>query len=578
MSKLPALAFSLALVATLSAQSVTLPPAVAQGFEGTSSTGTLWSSGASATGTGTAMHHQLFYARDTLPGGVITITRLRFRANGTSTTTVLTGGTWSGVTVQMCTSATPYTAPSTTFANNLGGDLAVVYTGNVAVASTAQAFPGIDYVDITLQNPFVYTGTGDLLIDISWAAGSWSLGTVQTTDYQIPSGTPAARLYSTTAGAVTGSLNTSAGIVVTLDYVADPTAASKSTYGNKCYEGTFYQFFSPSRSCDLSNSAIRMQPNALGGYDVSSIPVNFVAPIAAPFAGADDGLSAALTLPFTFPYVGGSTTQIKMCTNGFVWLDATQTSTDFSPSASELLTLAPRLAPAWTDWNANPTGTGGGGTWGFDIDPSNTVVYCTWNGIGAFGWSPALGGPTASTFQVKLFADGAIEYHYLTINHPYTVREMLVGLKPGAGTYADPGSRDLSSLASFGFSTSSTSAAGVFMDMSGRPILGTSRDFTVANIPATAAFTAVLIGFAGQIPPVDLTGAGMPGCSNNIDLSTAVLLGAILTTPTGTLPLAFPSDPTLIGGQLFCEGISAVPGANLLGLQTSSGLLLTMGQ
>lgn len=570
-------ALALALCASAAAQSVTVPPAVAQGFEGTSATGTLWSSGASATLTGTAMHHQLFYGRDTLPGGVVTFTRLRFRANGTSTTTVLTGGTWSNVTIQMCTSATPVTAPSTTFANNLGGDLMTVYSGNVTVASTAQSFPGIDYVDVTLQNPFLYTGTGDLLIDVQWAAGSWSLGTVQTVDYQIPAGTPAARLYSTTAGAVTGALNTSAGIVCTLDYVADPTASWKQRYGNKCYEGTYYEFFSPSRSFDLSNTAIRMQPNSVGGYDVSAIPVNFVAPLSASFTGADDSLSAAQTLPFIFPYVGGSTTQIKMCTNGFVWLDGTSTSTDFSATPAELLSLLPRLAVAWTDWNANPVGTGGGGTWHYDVDPSNLVVYCTWNGIGAFGWSAALGGPTASTFQAKLFADGSIEYHYLTLNHPYTPREMVVGIKPGAGAYTDPGSRNLSDLASWGFSTSSTTAAGLTLDMSGRPILGTTRDFTMANIPATASFTAVLVGFLGVISPLELSGISMPGCHNNIDLTGSVLFGAVLTTPTGTLPVSIPSDIGLVGLQLTAEAVSGVATANPLGLQTSNGLILSLG-
>lgn len=575
MKTVVALLGTLAIAASVAAQTVTLPPAVANGFEGTSSTGTLWSSGASATGTGTAMRHQLFYGRDTLPGGVITITRLRFRANGTSTTTVLTGGTWSNVTIQMCTSATPVTAPSTTFANNLGGDLATVYAGNVTVASTAQAFPGIDYVDITLQNPFVYTGTGDLLIDISWAAGSWSLGTVQTVDYHIPAGTPAARLYSTTAGATTGSLNTSAGIVVKLDYVADPTAAAKAKHGKRCYDGTFYELFSPARDLDLSNSAIRMQPNAMGGYDVSAIPVAYVAPISTPFTAADDGISPAQTLPFAFPYVGGSTTQLRMVTNGFVWLDGTSTSTDFSPSASELLTLGPRLAPAWTDWNANPAGTGGGGTYHFDIDPSNTVVYCTWNGVGAFGWSAALGGPTASTFQAKLFADGSVEYHYLNVNNPYTPREMLVGIKPGAGTYADPLNRDLSAL--LPFSLDSSSAAGLLLDLSTRPILGTTPDLQMSNIPAGAAFTAALLGFGGLIAPVDLSGIGMTGCWNNMDLTGALNYGVALTGPSATLPLALPLDPSLVNAHVYLQAVSGVASANPLGLQTSNALDLGLG-
>ena len=80
---------AVALAAFATAQSVILPPGVANGLEGSSSTGTLWSA------TSTGVRQQMIYARSSLPQGRLTITRVRWRHNGG--TAVTTGGTWTGV-------------------------------------------------------------------------------------------------------------------------------------------------------------------------------------------------------------------------------------------------------------------------------------------------------------------------------------------------------------------------------------------------------------------------------------------------------------------------------------------------
>lgn len=565
--KSPLILSVLALAAGLSAQSAILPPANALGFEGTSSTGTLWST------TGTGVHQQMIYALGSLPQGKLTITRLRWRANGGATAT--TGGTWSNVVIDMCTSATPYTAPSTTFASNLGTDLTNVYTGTVTVLPAANSFPGADYVDVTLTTPFVFNGGGDLLIDVTLPPGGFTGGTVTTTDYQIPTGTPAARVYSTTANATTGTVNTSAGIVVTIDYTVDPASALQSNTGYGCYDSSFYEFFSPSATCDLSNSAIRMQPNGSGGYDVVPVPLTFFTPVSAPLVATslDDGISVQ-TLPFTFNFPGGSTTQIGICTNGFIWLDGTTTSTDFSATPAELLAQAPRLAVAWTDWNANPASTSGGGTFHYDIDPSNNAVYATWNGIAAYGWTSAYGGPVFSTFQCAMFADGSVEYRYQTVNHPYTPREMVVGIKPGAGTYADPASTDLSNA--LPIHTVGGTIAGLRLACSARPVLGGSLSLTTSGVPATAALTALLVNLlpgAGN----DLGAFGMPGCKQYVDLNGVTVASFGFTTPTFVQTLTVPTNPALVGLPLSFQSVSMVAGVNPLGALTSNGVDMTVG-
>ena len=107
----------------------------------------------------------------------ILVTRLKWRANGT--TTSWGGGTYSNVTVQMSTAAVDQASPSTTFAANHGPDLLTVHSGNVAfLAGTGAgtAVPGPTVVDLPLAAPFLYNpATGsDLVVDVDFASGSFT--------------------------------------------------------------------------------------------------------------------------------------------------------------------------------------------------------------------------------------------------------------------------------------------------------------------------------------------------------------------------------------------------------------------
>src|SRR5580765_6239916 len=228
-----------ALSAALSAQQTQiLPPFAASGHEGDSSTSSLWASQTTGGGTGSAMRHQMIYARETVPTGTITITRLRWRANGAFTSTG--GGTWSNVTIQMCTSANPNTAPSATFASNYGANLTTVYTGPVTVAATTPSFPNAFYVDVPLTTPFTYSGPGDLLIECSWAAGTYTgalpAPNTQSEDTDVVTFvglSPAASVRSIVSPTATTAqtVQMSAAIVVNFDYTPDPYPASKSQFG-----------------------------------------------------------------------------------------------------------------------------------------------------------------------------------------------------------------------------------------------------------------------------------------------------------------------------------------------------------
>jgi hypothetical protein len=571
------------LAAALSAQQIQiLPPFAATGHEGDSSTSALWASQTISGGTGSAMRHQMIYARETVPTGTITITRLRWRANGALTSTG--GGTWSNVTIKMCTSANPYTAASATFASNYGADLTTVYTGPVTVAATTPSFPNAFYVDVPLTTPFSFSGPGDLLIECSWAAGTFTGttpgGRAEDTDLVTFAGlSPAASVRSIVSPTATTAqtVQMSAATVINFDYTPDPYPASNLKYGNDCYDSLYYELFSPATNFDLNGKAIRMQLNSIGGYDVAAVPLNFVPPISANLPAGDD-VRSVQTLPFTFPFPGGSTTQIGIVTNGFIWLDGTTTSTDNSASTVDLLTQAPRLAVAWSDWDASapaPLGSGNG-TWHYDVI-SSTEVHATWSGIGAFGYNSTVGGPAAKTFQCKMFANGAVEYHYVDAQSPYYGRDCLVGIKPGPGAYADTGSRNLTALELASFSTHSGTTAGLTIDVDVLPRIGTTIHLVTDNIPPAAGVTAVLVSLAAVIPGLELTFLGMPGCHQNVAVAGSLTLGLISTNPSGSLPLAIPNAGIYLGYQLFAQSVAFVPGVNPFGVLSSNGVRISIG-
>jgi hypothetical protein len=528
------------------------------------------------------MRHQMIYARETVPTGTITITRLRWRANGAFTST--SGGTWSNVTIKMCTSANPNTAPSATFASNYGADLTTVYTGPVTVAATTPSFPNAFYVDVPLTTPFSYSGPGDLLVECSWPVGTFTsaapAGRAEDTDVvTFPGLSPAASVRSIASPTATTAqtVQTAAATVMNFDYTPDPYPASNLPYGNGCYDSLYYELFSPATNFDLNGTAIRMQLNSIGGYDVSKVPLNFVPPVSASLPAGDD-LRSVQTLPFLFPFPGGNTTQIGIVTNGFIWLDGTTTSTDNSASLGDLLTQPARLAVAWTDWDASaPTPTGSGnGTWHYDVI-SSTEVDATWSGIGAFGYTSIFGGPAAKTFQCKMFSNGAVEYHYVDAQSPYYGRDCVVGIKPGPGVYADTGSRNLTSLGLASFSTHSGTTAGVTIGIDALPRLGTTIHLVTDNIPAPTSTTAVLLSFATVLPGLELTFIGMPGCYQNVAVANSTTLGLLFTTPSGSLPLVIPNAGIYLGYQVFAQSVAFVTGLNAFGALSSNGVRISIG-
>ncbi|MBM4059912.1 MAG: PKD domain-containing protein [Planctomycetes bacterium] len=150
--------------------------------------------------------------------GPALITQLRWRPYSPTTTPgTWAGGSWPNVRIDLATAATSWSAPSATFANNLGADAITVHQGPVVViGGTVQPNTvGPWYIGIPLATPFVYNpATGDdLLVDIHLDGTGWT-GTSRAADHQW-TGSMAARIYNTSGlTATTGSVGTSYGAVM----------------------------------------------------------------------------------------------------------------------------------------------------------------------------------------------------------------------------------------------------------------------------------------------------------------------------------------------------------------------------
>jgi hypothetical protein len=512
-----------------------------------------------------AFRYQMLYAPDHfLNQGIdypVTITRLQFRAiNGA---TSAGGETYTGTTISMSSSPSSYAAPSTTFATNVGADVVNVYSGDVVCTPASGSTPNDWIIDLVLQTPFVYDPTGglDLCLDVTAPFAPAPTGVPNIAASSSFTRDLARRLSTNNPASATGGLSSFAA-VLKMDYIAPGDLAAASPYGAGCndtslsyYESLGVQQWDLSGTAGAPNS-IRMTPTGTG-YTVSQGSNGWFTPASADLALGDDALSAAQALGFSFPYPGGSTTDILVCSNGFAWLDTTQTAATFAGTPTRLLGEAPRLAPLWHDMN--PTT---GGTVHFDVDPSGTAAYATWLGVPRFGDLAAV-----STFQLALFADGSVEYRYEVCD----VGPGLVGFSIGGGAN-DPGSTDISGAIPF---TTEADQYPLTLANVNRPKINSTFNVEIRNIVATAGAAGLNFGLIQQTPALDLAFIGAPTC----ELYTGIALSVPVAVTGSTTPLSFtiPNDPTMNGANLYSQAYTFATGVNAGGILLSNGLELTFG-
>ena len=234
------------------------PEAIHRYAESNNSSGLPWNNGATSPLRVQYVYDSSMFTNQNVAFPIV-ITRLRWRAD---TALTCTGGTMD-VTIDMATATVDHTLMSTTFAANLGPDLAQVFNGTVNVAAAAGTTPNTWYADVTLSTPFLYdpTSGNDLAIDIGVPANAWTGGTTCRQDLATAP-TFGSRVYDLTSNTATvGIFTLEQAAVIEITYFAPAGSATTQPYGIGCNVGSELILGATSRpvlnsSADLAISGI----------------------------------------------------------------------------------------------------------------------------------------------------------------------------------------------------------------------------------------------------------------------------------------------------------------------------------
>lgn len=135
------------------------------------------------------------------------------------------------------------------------------------------------------------------------------------------------------------------------------------------------------------------------------------------FSDPDEGMSDPINLGFTYPWSGGSTTQIRVCTNGYLVLDGEYPITRLAPRFPNPASAAAVVAGFWLDMLV-----ANGATVHTLSTPSEFTVQFT----DFIAWTDPL---RSVTFQISLYPDGRVRWRYHTVAIP--TAEAVLGWQAG---------------------------------------------------------------------------------------------------------------------------------------------------
>jgi hypothetical protein len=339
--------------------------------------------------------------------------------------------------------------------------------------------------------------------------------------------------------------------------------AKAESYGQGCYArpGAFAQLFDANEFFDLDNVTLRFVPNAEGGYDVTRTTGAAIQPAAHGALGLGDDTMAVQWLPFVFPYPGGETASIRICSNGYLWLQPSSVS-DYTPTMRELADEPPRIAMAWMDFNP---GAPGSGSAFYERDPADLFVTITFDDV----WEHGTFGGSLSTFQTVLYPSGEFIIRLGSVSRHG--KPCIVGFSPGDGNLGTtPSSTDLSTAlpAQTAFSHPLTLTAGP------RPAPGATVAFRTLHVPANALHVFNLMSIVPIEPGIDLGSLGAPGCRHLVMSEQAVTLSGDFSRTLGPLPFG----SAYVGLPVVSQSACMVLGLNSLGLITSNAVRVTLGE
>lgn len=357
--------------------------------------------------------------------------------------------------------------------------------------------------------------------------------------------------------------------------------ASNQSYGVGCYStfASFYQSFATAAlaSPALSNTSYTMTLNP-NGYTVAAAGASlFPTTNATNLVLTDDSevLAPALSAPLSFP--GGTTSQLAVCSNGYV-AAALGNNTTFQVSSTILLG---NPQAAWhVSHDMNPSILGSGQV---KYEETGGMVYVTWDGVWDFGGTTAA---DANTMQIQFnLSTGNVTVVFGTLSSlGASGIGWVVGWSP-AGPSGNPGSTTLPPATPF---STGPDAPALALSATPNPVstasLGTTMTYAVSNIPdanvSSGLYIATTILSIGQ----DLAGTSLapmaPGCQQYITTLDVFLAPVIFTGPSGSQTFSLPAG-VAPGFQFFAQSVALVVpnslpnGQNTAGLVTSNGVKST---
>jgi hypothetical protein len=342
--------------------------------------------------------------------------------------------------------------------------------------------------------------------------------------------------------------------------------ASNTTLGQGCIQqyASLYELFATSASFDLSNTGISFLATG-SGYLVLPGLTAYVPPSATATAlTLGDDAETSVALSGAFPFQGGTTTSLFVCSNGFVSVGSGN-GTAYVPAGPGFLNAPQATWRHWHDYNPAAAGSGA-----VKFEEVGGIAYITWDGVYDFGGT---GPASANTFQFQFDqATGNVHIVFQTISTGGNGR--LVGYSPG-GASADPGSTDLSAALPATVSLQQNDILPLALAATTRPITGANWDLSVNNVPATGVLGVDVFGLSD--PGInDLFFLGAPGCGLRAALD--VTNGWLVSGATHTYSLPVPNNPALLNLNLFTtSAVFQVPQVNALGAITANGIRGVVG-
>jgi hypothetical protein len=334
-----------------------------------------------------------------------------------------------------------------------------------------------------------------------------------------------------------------------VEVVPGSNLALNTTLGSGCYQefASFYEQMS-TVAFDLTNTDISAT-NTGAGYVALVTPGTGPLPV----GGVDPLGGAVLTLGDDNQVVAG-TLGLSVGSNGWVAVGGGNNNA-FSPTTATMLNNPSAAVYFWTDLEPNTSGTVT-----YEEDVATGQTRTTFDGVN--GWNTPDPVFIQCDYNVTT-GDWAIRFGTVGFANP---EDWIVGYSL-AGPSLDPGATDISAAAVI--LTEAADLAPLTLSASTRPIIGTSWDQVISNIPAGGLALHIL----GLTDPniADLSVIGMPGCGLRANLDLINVL------PGSTFSAAIPNQPTLIGMDIYANGAALTVGVNAFGAISSNGIQGTIG-